>query len=73
MAHQKPYFYLSSLKESRENDPNRFKSGRMDKPAPILIGNAEESEAEQILNYHRQNNWHKFLVHSKGYERADDS
>ena len=45
----------------------------MDKPAPILIDNAEEWEAEQILDYRRQNNRHEFLVHWKGYERADDS
>jgi len=46
MACQKPYFHVSSVKEYRENDPNRFKSRRMDKPAPILIDNAEEWEAE---------------------------
>ena len=34
---QKPYFHVSSLKEYRENDPDRFKSGRMDKPAPVTI------------------------------------
>jgi len=49
MAPQKPYFDVSSLIEYRENDPDRFKSRRMDKPAPILIHNAEEWEAEQIL------------------------
>ena len=73
MARQKPYFHVSSLKEYRENDPNRFKSHRMDKPAPILIDNAEEWKAEQILDYGRQNNRHEFLVHWKGYQRADDS
>ena len=72
MARPKPYFHVSSLKESRENYPYRFKSCRMDKPAPILIDNAEEWEAEQILDYRRQNNMHEFLVHWKGYERADD-
>ena len=45
----------------------------MDKPAPILINRAEEWEAEDILDYRRQNNRHEFLVHWKGYERADDS
>jgi len=73
MAPQKPSLHLSSLKEYRQNDPDTFKSRRMDKPAPILIDNAEESEAEQILDYRRQNNRHEFLVHWKGYERADDS
>jgi len=73
MVHQKPYFHVSSLKEYRENDLDRFKSYRMDKPAHILIDNAEEWEVEQILDYHRQNNRHEFLVHWKGYERADDS
>jgi len=42
VAHQKPYFHIFSLKEYRENDPEKFKSRRMDKPAPILIDNAEE-------------------------------
>jgi len=73
MARQKPYFHLSSLKEYRENDPDKFKSRRMDKPAPILIDNAQEWEAEQILDYRSQNNRHELLVHWKGYERADDS
>ena len=41
--------------------------------APILINNAEEWEAEDILDYRLQNNRHEFLVHWKGYERADDS
>jgi len=50
MACQKPYFHVSSIKEYRENDPDRFKSYRIDKPAPILIDNAEEWEAEQILD-----------------------
>jgi len=45
----------------------------MDKPAPILINNAQEWEADQILDYRRQNNRHEFLVHWKGYEQADDS
>jgi len=73
MARQKPYFHVSSLKEYSENDPHRFKSRRMDTPALILIHNAEEWEAEQILDYRRQNNRHEFLVHWKGYDRADDS
>ena len=73
MARQKPYFHVSSLKEYRENDPDRFKSRRMDKPAPILIDNAEEWQAEQILDYRRQKNRHEFLVRWKGYEQADDS
>jgi len=42
MAHQTPYLHVSSLKEYRENNPDRFKSRRMDKPACILIDNAEE-------------------------------
>jgi len=42
MACQKPYFNVSSLKEYRENHPDRFMSRRMDKPAPILIDNAQE-------------------------------
>jgi len=67
MARQKPYFHVSSLKEYRENDPDRFKSRRIDKPAPSLIDNAEEWEGEQILNFRRQNNRHEFLVHWKGY------
>jgi len=45
----------------------------MDKPAPILIDNAEEWEAQQILDYHHQNNRHEFLVSWKGYEPAHDS
>jgi len=45
----------------------------MERPAPNLIDNAEESEAEQILNYRRQNNRHEFLVHWKGNKRADNS
>jgi len=73
MARQKPYFHVSCLKEYRENDRDRLKSRRMDKPAPILIDNAEEWEAEQILNYRRQNNRHQFMVLWKGYERTDDS
>ena len=73
MDRQKPYFHVSSLKEYRENDPDRFASRRLDKPAPILIDNAEEWEAEDILDYRLQNNRHEFLVHWKGYERADDS
>ena len=73
MDRQKLYFHVSSLKEYRENDPDRFASRRMDKPGPILINNAEEWEAEDILDYRLQNNRHKFLVHWKGYERADDS
>jgi len=35
--------------------------------------NAEEWEAEQILDYCLQNNRHEFLVHWKGYEPTDDS
>ena len=62
MAHQKSYFHVTCLKEYRENDHNRFKSRRIDKPAPILIDNAEEWEAEEILDYRRQNNRHEFLV-----------
>jgi len=73
MARQKPYFHVSSLKEYSEYYPDRFKSHRMDMPAPILVDKAEEWEAEQILDYGRQNNRHEFLVHWKGYERADDS
>jgi len=73
MAHQKPYFHVSSLKEFSEKDPDRFKSPRMAKPAPILIDNAEEWEAEQILDYRRQSYRHEFLVHWKGYDGADDS
>jgi len=73
MARQKPNCHVSSLKEYRENDPERFKSHRMDKPARILIDNAEEWKAEQILDYRRQNYRHEFLVHWKGYERADGS
>jgi len=42
MARQKPYFHISSLKAYNENDPDRFASRRMDKPAPVLIDNAEE-------------------------------
>jgi len=42
MALQIPYFRVFSVKENRENDPNRFKSRRIDKLAPILIVNAEE-------------------------------
>jgi len=73
MARQNTYFHVSSLKEYRENDPDSFKSRRIDKPCPILIDHAEEWEAEQILDYRRQNNRHEFLVHWKGYERADHS
>jgi len=73
IAGQKPYFHVSSLKEYRENDPDRFKSRRIDKPAPMLIDYPEEWEAEQILDYRCQNNRHKFLVDRQGYERADDS
>jgi len=45
----------------------------MDTPAPILIANAEELEAKQILTYRYQNNRHEFLVHWKGYEQGDES
>jgi len=72
IARQKPYCHVSSLMEYRENDPDRFKSRRMDKPAPMLIDNAEEWEAQRRLDYRRQNNRPEFLVHCKGYERADD-
>jgi len=68
MARQKPYFHVFSLKEYRENNPDRFKCCRRDKPAPILMDNAEEWEAEQIVDYRRQNNRHEFLVYWKGYE-----
>ena len=67
MDRQNPYFHVSSLKEYRENDPDRFSSKRMDKPAPILINNAVEWEAENILDYRLQNNRHEFLVDWKGY------
>jgi len=73
MAHQKPYFHVFCLKEYRENDLDRFQSRRMDKPAPILIDTPEEWEAEQILDYRCQNNRNEFLVHGKGYLRAEDS
>jgi len=72
MARQKPSFHVSSLKGYRDIDPDRFKYRRMDKPAPMLIDNAEQWEAEQILDYRPQNR-HEFLVHWKGYERADHS
>jgi len=65
MDRQKPYFHASSLKEYRENDPDRFASRKLDNPAPILIDNAEEWEAEDILDYRLQNNRHEFLVHWK--------
>ena len=68
---QKPFFHVSSLKDYRKNDPDRFASRRMDRPAPILIDNAEEWEAEDILDYRLQNNCHELLVHWKGYERAE--
>ena len=48
---QKPFFHVSSLKEYRVNDPDRFASRRMDKPVPILIDNEEQWEAEDILDY----------------------
>ena len=73
MARQKPSFHVSSLKGYRDIDPDRFKYRRMDKPAPMLIDNAEQWEAEQILDYRRQNNRHEFLVYWKLYERAADS
>jgi len=73
MACQKPYFHVSCLKKYRENDPDKFKSWRMDKPGPILINNAEEWKAGEILDYCHHNNRHEFLVHWKGYERAADS
>jgi len=68
MACQKPYFHVSSLKEYRQNHPNRFYSRRMDNAAPILSDNAEAWEAELILEYDRQNNRHEFQVHWKCYE-----
>jgi len=73
MGRHKPYFQVSSLKEYRENDLDRFKSRRIDNPAPILIDNAEEWEVQQILDYRCQNNRHVLLVHWNGYEPADDS
>ena len=73
MDRQKPFFHVSSLQEYPENAPDRFGSSRMDKPARILIDNAEEWEAEDILDYRLQTNRHEFLVDWKGYERADDS
>ena len=73
MAKQRPWFHSTALKKYNENDPDRFKSRRMDKPAPIIIDNAEEWEAEEILDYRRQGNRDEFLVHWKGYERTDDS
>jgi len=42
MARQKLYFPISALNEYRENDHDRFKSRGMDKPAAMLIDNAEE-------------------------------
>ena len=42
MDRQKPFFQVSLLNEYRENAPDRFASRKMDKPAPILIDNAEE-------------------------------
>ena len=42
MDRQKPFFHVSLLKEYRENDPHRFPSRRIDKPAPILIDYSEE-------------------------------
>ena len=68
MDRQKPFFHVSSLKEYRVNNPDRFASRRMDKPAPILIDNAKEWEAEDIVDYRLQNNRHEFLVYWKGYE-----
>jgi len=41
MACQKPNFHVFSLKQHRENDRDTFQSRRMDKPALILIDNAE--------------------------------
>jgi len=73
MARQKHYFHVFSLKAYREINPDRFKSRRMDKAAPMLIDNAEAWETEEILDYRCENNRHDFLVHWKGYQRADDS
>ena len=73
MARQRPWFHSNVLKRYHENDPDRFASRRLDKPAPIIIDNAEEWEAEEILDYRRQGNRDEFLVHWKGYERTDDS
>ena len=73
MANQKPYFHLSTINDYRENDPNRFKSRRYDKPAPILVDHAEEWEAEHRLGYGHLNHRHQLLVQYKGNERADDT
>ena len=50
---QKSYLHDSSLKEYRKNDSNRFKLRKIDnlKPTSILIDNAEEWKAEEILDY----------------------
>ena len=45
----------------------------MDKTGSIIIDNAEEWEAEQILDYRCQNNRDKILAHWQGYERTDDT
>ena len=73
MDRQKPFFHELSLKEYRENHPDRFASRIMDKAAPILIDKAEEWEAQDILDYGLQNNRHEFVVCWKGYEPEDDS
>jgi len=73
MARHKPYFHVSSLKEYSENDPNRFKSGKIGKPAPLLMNNPEEWEADHKLDYRRQYNRHEFLLYSKAFEQADGS
>ena len=73
MDRQKPFFHVSSLKENCENNPDGFATRRMDKPALILIDNAEEWEAEEILDYRLEKNRHELLVHWKGYELADES
>ena len=72
MDRQQPFFHVSSVKEHSGNDPDRFTSWRIDKPAPTLIDNAKVWEAEDILDYRLENNRHEFLVHWKGYERGDD-
>ena len=63
MDRRKSYFHVSTLKEYQENNPDRFASRRMDKPAPIVMNNAEEWKMEDIPDYHLQNNRHEFLVY----------
>ena len=52
MDRRKSYFHVSSLKEYQENTPDRFASRKMDKPAPIVINNAEEWKTDDIPHYH---------------------